>query len=252
MHEFYFKDKHSNISFRGIAPSNDVDCDPLDYFRITFAYHMFRQFDDMLKIKCPEPIPEKVVFKFVLNEVDKLIAHKLSTTASKPEIHQLLSDQTLDKHQQVNLLKGMVLKSEDLLWMNKEACDLGYLLDVYREETYPERYKGKQHPFFFHKKKDGTLEKIGKTDLTEGEMKALLQERKVVQARIYHKADTWHCFYFTYKGLFGQENGPMGSKPHYHYISDKFCITWDELMRRIKRCDMPSSKVHVIIERTIS
>lgn len=101
----------------------------------------------------------------------------------------------------------------------------------------------------FHQKKDGTIEKMDSTDMTEGEMRALLEQRKVIQARIYHKNNIWHCFYFTYKGLAGLESDLMGSKPHYHYFSDKSGIAWDELVRRIKDCDMPSSKVYIQIIR---
>ena len=85
--------------------------------------------------------------------------------------------------------------------------------------------------------------------MTEGEMRAMIEQRKVIQARIYHKGSTWHCFYFTYKGLAGEESGIMGSKPHYHYLSDKSGIKWDDLVSRIEDCDMPSSKVHIVIDR---
>ena len=80
-------------------------------------------------------------------------------------------------------------------------------------------------------------------------MRALLEQRKVIQARVYHKGSHWHCFYFTFKGLAGQEKGEMGSQSHYHYISDKSGITWNELIDGIKKCKMPTSKVHIIIKR---
>ena len=56
-------------------------------------------------------------------------------------------------------------------------------------------------------------------------------------------------FPITYKGLAGEESGEMGSKPHYHYLSDKSGITWEDLMKGIKDCDMPTSKVHIVINR---
>ena len=55
--------------------------------------------------------------------------------------------------------------------------------------------------------------------------------------------------YFTFKGLAGEESGLMGSKPHYHYLSDKSGIVWDDLVKRIKDCDMPSSNNHIVITR---
>lgn len=86
---------------------------------------------------------------------------------------------------------------------------------------------------------DKNIETIGKTNMSEGEMRALLEQRKVIQARIYHKDPQWHCFYSTFKGLAGQEKGVMGMQPHYHYLSDKFGIEWDELMEsRNVRCQL--------------
>lgn len=131
----------------------------------------------------------------------------------------------------------------------KEAQELGYLLDVYHEETYPNKFNEKKKPIVFNQKDDETVEKLGSTDMTDGEMRSLLEQRKVVQARIYHKNGNWHCFYFTFKGLEGEESGIMGSKPHYHYLSDKSGISKEELLKRIKECDMPSSKVHIIINK---
>ena len=98
-------------------------------------------------------------------------------------------------------------------------------------------------------KEDGSVDTIGPTEMTDGEMRALLEQRKVVQARVYHKGEHWHCFYFTYKGLAGEESGAMGVKPHYHYLSDKYGLTRQTLENRIKSCDMPSSNVHIVIDR---
>ena len=64
-----------------------------------------------------------------------------------------------------------------------------------------------------------------------------------------YRSNSDNSLYFTFKGLAGEESGMMGSKPHYHYISDKSGIKWDDLVSRIKDCDMPSSKVHIVIDR---
>ena len=77
----------------------------------------------------------------------------------------------------------------------------------------------------------------------------MLEQRKVVPARVFHKGEHWHCFYYTYKGFAGLEPGIMGKQPHYHYISDKSGISRMELERCIKECEMPTSKVHIVIKR---
>ena len=72
MREFYFKDKKRNIAYRGIAPSNDVNCPPFDYYRFLYAEIRAKNFASMLEVKCPIPIPEQKVREFVLEKIDEL------------------------------------------------------------------------------------------------------------------------------------------------------------------------------------
>lgn len=249
MQKFNFKDKKTNIELQGIAPSNDVNCPPFDYFRFLHAEQLYDIVRWTLKHKCPIDIPEHYVRQYVLKQVDELCEELLLSTSQKPEIHKLLTDDSLSYKEQNKLLKGLTLKTADILWLNRDAQELGYLLDIYHEEKYPVKFDEKKKPVAYNMKEDGSVDTIGPTEMTDGEMRALLEQRKVVQARVYHKGEHWHCFYFTYKGLAGEESGAMGAKPHYHYLSDKSGITWETLIQRIKECDMPSSKVHILIER---
>lgn len=249
MKDFYFKDKNTNVAYRGYQPTNDRDCPPFDYFRLNHAYYSANLFQDVLKVKCPIPIPDDMVRRFVLEQLDESISEVMKKTMPNPAIHQLFANSEISYREQTKLLRDVALTFPDLLWLNREAQDMGYLLDIYHEEKYPEKFKEKSHPILIVENEDGDIEKMGETDMTDGEMKSLLQQRKVIQARIYHKENIWHCFYFTFKGLAGEESGLMGSKPHYHYLSDKSGITWDTLITRIKDCDMPTSKVHIIIQR---
>lgn len=50
----------------------------------------------------------------------------------------------------------------------------------------------KEHPDCYLQKEVGTIETIGETDMTEGEMLALLEQRIFINARIYHKGNIWH------------------------------------------------------------
>ena len=249
MQFFYFKDKNQNFAFRGMAPHNDENCLPFEYFRLGHAELASQQFQEILKIKCPISIPDDMVRKFVLEQTDSMINEHLSNSTANPMISQLLNDDTLSKDEQFSLLKGVTLKPHDILWLNKEAQDLGYLLNVYHIETYPDKFNEKQKPVCYHSNPDKSITKIGNTEMTEGEMRALLEQRKVVQARIYHKGNHWHCFFFTFKGLSGQERGEFGSKPHWHYWSDKCGMTLDKMKECINNCKMPTSEVHILIDR---
>ena len=248
MREFYIKDKVQKIAFRGVKPTNDINCLPLDFCKYPHAELMFDIYNETLKHTCPIPISENIVRNFVLEKVEEQIETMLSSSALKPEIQVLFSDNNMSLKDQERLLKGMILNPHDILWLNKCAQDFGYLLDVYQEERYPEKFDEKQMPVVINLN-DDIIESIGKTGMSEGEMRALLEQRKVVHAKIYHKDSNWHCFYFTYKGLAGLEGGKYGSQPHYHYLSDKSGITLETLVDAIKRCEMPSSKVHIIIQR---
>ena len=250
MRGFYIKDKVKNIAYRGVESTTEINCPPLDFFKYPQAEIMFGIYNETLKYSCPFQIPEYVVRNYVLGKVEEQISTMLSSTFLKSEIQALLSDNSLSFKKQKKLLKGMTLTASDILWLNKCAQDLGYLLDVYHEECYPSRFDEKQMPVIINQI-DDKIEYVGKTDMSEGEMMALLDQRKVVHARIYHIASYWHCFYCTYKGLSGLESGAMGSQPHYPYISDKSGITIDNLIDRIKRCDMPSSNVHIIVQKDL-
>lgn len=249
MRYFYFKDENPNFAIRGMAPHNDEDCRPFDHFRFGHAELASAQLQEILKLKCPFSIPDDIVRKFVLEQTDEMISEQLSKTKANPAISKLIKDDSLSKDAQFSLLKGLTLHPYDILWLNKEAQDLGYLLNIYHVETYPEKFNEKEKPLCYHSNPDKSITKIGETEMSEGEMRALLEQRKVVQARIYHRGEHWHCFYFTFKGLSGQEKGEFGSKPHWHYWSDKCGMTFEQIKDCINNCKMPTSDVHILIER---
>lgn len=106
MREFYFKDKSKNIAYRGIMPSNDVNCPPFDYYRFSQAEFSFKILSEQLRLQCPIDIPEELIRNFVQDQVDENINKMLSSSPLKPEIHQLLSDNSLSSKDQEKLLKG--------------------------------------------------------------------------------------------------------------------------------------------------
>lgn len=132
--EFFIKDKKTGVAYRGYEPSTDINCPPFDYFRFGYANHLAHLFQDNLKVKCPVPIPDALVRKFALQQTDEMIAEKLSNSEPNAAIHTLLFIDTLSHKEQEKLLKGVTLTPSDFLWMNREAQDVGYLLDVYHEE----------------------------------------------------------------------------------------------------------------------
>lgn len=103
-------------------------------------------------------------------------------------------------------------------------------------------------PKFAYLNDDGSVEKIGGEKLTDGEVKAMIEQANVLIVRILEKDGHWHCFLQTFKGLKGKEAGKEGGRSHIHYISDKFCnLTFDDLKGMVKKGNYPSTPVHIPI-----
>lgn len=153
MREFYFRDKESNVAFRGFHPTTDINCLPFEYFRLGHAYSFSNLLQDVLKVNGTFPISDEYVRQFVLEKTDDMIAEQFASSSPHPAIHQLITDNNLSHKEQIKLLKGVTLTVTDILWQNREAQDEGYLLDIYHEEKYPEIFDKKKHPALFHKKR---------------------------------------------------------------------------------------------------
>lgn len=249
MREFCFENKNENFSIIGASPKDDVNCRPLDYFTYSHAEIQAKTLMQIASQKKISDIDKKYFYKFALKQIEEnndMIRHSTYPLAG---LQQILSYHEWNKHQQKKLWEGVVLSATDIWWLNWLAQEIGYLLDVFHIEIIPRVFQYKKLPMCFTQENDGSFRKIGTTDLSEGEMRGILEQRKVLQMRVYHRESTWHCFYFTHRGLAGKEPGTYGSVPHYHYISDKFGIPLVNLKKRFSEGKMPSSEIHIQIKK---
>lgn len=250
MREFYFEDKLRHSIVMGVCPHDDLNWRPLDYYMYSFALARGNLYNRVIDLKGRPEWADKVsVNQVALKQTQDMIEDMLRKTLPDYRLQQILAHGEWTKKQQIQLWRDLKLRPIELLWFNWLAQQIGYLLDVYHVETIPGVYKQKKSPMVFREEDNGEVEKIGETNMSDGEMKALLRQRKVQTIRVYHKDDVWHCFYGTYKGINGEENGSQGSQPHFHYISDKWGMSREELNRRILANDMPSSPVHILLKR---
>ena len=81
--------------------------------------------------------------------------------------------------------------------------------------------------------KEDAVNIIGDTDLTEGQVKRMINERKVIIAHFLDRGDEWHCFFITYNSIGGKENHKDG-QPHFHYISSAFGIKRDDFIKSME------------------
>lgn len=151
----------------------------------------------------------------------------------------------LNRKEQVQLLKGVQLKKTQLLSLFNYAEKKGYSFSYYRFQGESKSLKDEKLPSFMYLKKDGSIEYVGETTLTEGQMKMLIDQADVLIVRIFDNGVHWHCFLQTYKGLKGKESGVQGSRPHLHYISDAFGVSKDNLVSMIKMGRYPRTPVHI-------
>lgn len=137
------------------------------------------------------------------------------------------------KKDQIKLLNGLSLTTDMLMGFLLQAGDNGYTLSEYSSEFQASDIDEEKLPYAFITKDDGTIEKIGKTELSDKQLKHALKQRSVKVAKIIEKGEEWHCFFITYNSIGGEENWKDG-QPHFHYISNLFGIKKEDVIKQIK------------------
>lgn len=193
--------------------------------KCTFSYN-----DDTVYNAALE-IAEKTYEDFIKSSFDSCFNNLLKKEFSKKE--------------QIRLLKGAQLTETQLSSLFNFAEECGYKFSHYKWQGDPKSVKEEKLPSFMHLKDDGSVEYVGDTTLTEGQMRTIINQADVLIARIFDNGIHWHCFLQTYKGLKGMESGIQGSRPHLHYLSDSFGISRDDLVKMIKMGRYPNTPVYI-------
>ena len=170
------------------------------------------------------------------------------------EVHEnfLKLLETTRKKDQITLLKGMSITPQQLMsFIFKSYKDYNYLYSRYTFENLSKDLYDKKTPKFAAILNDGTIETIGDTDLTTGQVKKMITERKVIIAHLFDRGNDWHCLFTTYNSIGGKENHNNG-QPHYHYFSSAFGIKRDEFIESMRCGDYKSTSVHIdLLEGTV-
>lgn len=140
--------------------------------------------------------------------------------------------QCTSKKEQIKLLDGLHLNT-DLLssFILLAGEQFKFTYSQYRVEYSPSGTDPNDLPKMAYKDDDGKIISFGNTDLKDGEIKNAIDQRKVIVSKFLDKGDSWHCFYLTYRGLYGLEKG---HPPHIHYISNSFGLTRDRVVTELK------------------
>ena len=188
----------------------------------------------------------------IINQVALMFAKKSYNELSKESVDSKLKNifqKELNKKEQIRLLKGVQLTEPQLSSLFNFAEECGYRFSHYKWQGDPKSVKEEKLPSFMHMKDGGSIEYIGETTLTEGQMRTIINQADELIVRIFDNGSHWHCFLQTYKGLKGMESGVQGSRPHLHYLSDSFGISKDDLVKMIKMGKYPNTPVHIPLLR---
>ena len=153
------------------------------------------------------------------------------------------------KKKQEELLKKFKFSMDSLQALFYKAYEeYGFLYSFYRFERKPRNFENRVHPELAYLQEDGSILKSGNTDLSDGELKSIIQQRNVVIAKFLDNGNLWHCFLHTQRGLMGEETG---NTPHIHYISSAFGknITRQKVLKQLQKgkYELPSM-LHINFE----
>ena len=139
------------------------------------------------------------------------------------------------KSDQEKLLHGMVFTPMLVASLIFEACEKhGYTLRNIRHDIPQKNLDVEKMPAASIVEEDGKVKKIGKSELSDGQIKQAVEHRKVTVAKFLEKGDHWHCFFTTFKSLRGEETWQGEGQPHYHYISNSFGIPKKEVIKQLR------------------
>ena len=219
---------------------------PVEYFEKSEIENRAIVFRDLLNAYNPfltSFLNPEFFLKQAMETLDGFF-EKFEQTKIHPNLEKVLT--TTKKKDQESLLKGVSLNPDELMSLIfKSYNDHGYLFSRYVFENLPSGLEGKKLPkMFYIKEEDGSIEKVGETDLSDGELKNVILHRKVIVSNFFEREDIWHCFFTTYNSIGGKESWKDG-QAHFHYISNAFGITKDVFIESMRSGKYKSTSIHI-------
>lgn len=187
----------------------------------------------------PEEIMKKILFKRAIQEWRKKFKEYKSIKLPENLLTLLETDR---KKEQIRLLKCISLTSDELIaFIFKAHEKFGYTYSQYKASHNHDGLDVSQLPALIHIDEDKKVNTIGETSLTEGQLKQVVEHRKVTVVKFLDNGEKWHCFFLTFKSLGGKENYKNG-QPHLHYISNSWNISRQEVKEQLtsKKYRLPS------------
>lgn len=240
-------DESGDGFYRVFWDDNIEKVNPIEYYKQYELQRRVISYRDILEIK--EPILTSKVSDdfFIRFAKEKLNGEKFWETKEQTEVPEnfLRLLETNRKKEQELLLKGLSINPDQLISLIfKSFKDYDYLYSRYRFENLPKGLENIKKPRIADISKGGLIKTIGETDLTKGQVKNMIEQRKVIVAHFFDKGKDWHCLFTTYNSLSGKENWKNG-QAHFHYISSAFGITRDDFIESMRSGQYKSTSIHI-------
>lgn len=221
-----------------------IDVDPLKHYKESFIIkNMIVNGMSNDELSGKTEISEFDKDKFIeAHQLWNKLYKEITDTEVPKNLILLLSDN--NKNKQESLLKKVSLSPNILSAFIFEAYKKhGFQFSEYKSETLPKGFDSAKMPFAFNIENEN-VKKYGETTLSDGQLKQVIDQRKVIVAKFLDDGVNWHCFIVTYKSLRGEEAWKEG-QPHYHYVSNKFNIKKEEVIQQIQNGKYPKTSVHI-------
>ena len=240
-------DEDGNGFYRIFWDDKVEKVNPVEYYKNYELNKRAISFRDILEMKDPflaGKLTTDFYVKLAKEEIEKEKFWETKEGIEVPENFLKLLE-TTRKKDQVSLLKGLSINPDQLISLIfKSFNDHHYLYSRYRFENLPKDLDDKKRPKVADISKEGVIKTVGETELTEGQVKKMINERKVIIAHFFDRGDDWHCLFITYNSIDGRENHKNG-QPHFHYISSAFGITRDDFIKSMENGNYKSTPIHI-------
>ncbi|MTU52801.1 hypothetical protein GMD85_08485 [Parabacteroides merdae] len=240
-------DEDGNRFYRIFWDDKVEKVNPVEYYKNYELNKRAISFRDILEMKDPFLAGKLTTDFYVKLAKEEIEKEKFWETKEEIEVPEnfLKLLETTRKKDQVSLLKGLSINPDQLISLIfKSFNDHHYLYSRYRFENLPKDLDDKKRPKVADISKEGVIKTVGETELTEGQVKKMINERKVIIAHFFDRGDDWHCLFITYNSIDGRENHKNG-QPHFHYISSAFGITRDDFIKSMENGNYKSTPIHI-------
>lgn len=233
--------------YRTYLIENVEKVNPLEFFKSYEINKRSKLLRDILFLKSPN-LATQLKESFFIKEAEKTLMGFFEQFENI-EVHKNLLSllNTTKKKKQESLLKGIELNPDQLMSLIiKSYKDFGFLYSKYHFQKIPSNFREKRVPLLIQQLDNGSIEKIGKSEFKDGELKNIFLQRKVIDSHFLEKEDFWHCFFITYNSINGEENWQNG-QPHFHYISSSFNISKNDFIESLKNGKYISTSIHIAL-----